>query len=398
MSKRHPSGFISAFYDPLKNPDAPTIGTATGGDASASVTFTAPANVGGSAITLYGAVSTPNNISANSATSPISVAGLTNGTAYTFAVWAINSYGPSAFSAASGSATPAAPRGLFAGGQGNNVIDYITISTTGNAIDFGDLTESNQTYFPFGTGSTTRGIFAGGSNSNWTNVISYVTISTIGNTSDFGDLLFGNDAGATGCNSTRSLFIAGTDGPSGGFKTNVIQYITTATTGNSTDFGDYTVEQNYLAGCSSPTRTIAAGGGIGGSIVNIAYVTTATLGNATSFGNLAQGTAQLASCSSATRGLFAGGMDSGVQVINNIQYVTIASTGNAADFGDLTVSRRQVSGCSSATRGVFAGGFGGFNIIDYVTINSTGDATDFGDLTVARGGSAATSSAGGGLQ
>ena len=109
MSKRYPSGFLSAFYDPLKNPNAPTIGTATGGDASASVPFTAPSNVGGSAVSEYYAISDPGRVTASAASSPISVTGLTNDTAYTFQVWALNTYGPSAFSAASGSVTPVAP-------------------------------------------------------------------------------------------------------------------------------------------------------------------------------------------------------------------------------------------------------------------------------------------------
>lgn len=103
---RYPAGFISAFYNPLKNPDAPTIGTATGGNASASVTFTAPANVGGSAITSYIVISTPSGITGTAASSPVTVSGLSNGTAYTFKVLATNSYGPSVLSAASNSVTP----------------------------------------------------------------------------------------------------------------------------------------------------------------------------------------------------------------------------------------------------------------------------------------------------
>ena len=90
MPLRPPAGFISAFYDPLNNPNAPTIGTATAGDESASVAFTAPANVGGSAISSYSALSTPGGVVASAASSPISVTGLSNGTAYTFAVWATN--------------------------------------------------------------------------------------------------------------------------------------------------------------------------------------------------------------------------------------------------------------------------------------------------------------------
>jgi len=86
MPMRPPAGFISAFYDPLNNPNAPTIGTATEGNASASVAFTAPSNVGGSAISSYSAISTPSGVIGSAASSPVTVSGLTNGTAYTFAV------------------------------------------------------------------------------------------------------------------------------------------------------------------------------------------------------------------------------------------------------------------------------------------------------------------------
>jgi hypothetical protein len=114
---RYTAGFISAFYNPLQNPDAPTIGTATGGNASASVTFTAPANVGGSAITAYTVVSSPSGITGTGASSPVTVSGLSNGTAYTFKVFANNSYGPSVLSAASNSVTPAMQVGdAYAGG------------------------------------------------------------------------------------------------------------------------------------------------------------------------------------------------------------------------------------------------------------------------------------------
>ena len=119
MSMRYPAGFISAFYNPLQNPDAPTIGTATAGISSVSVTFTAPVNVGGSAIT--GFIATAKRTSdgvlftASGASSPISVTGLT-AVAFTATVVAVNSYGPSASSAASNSATPLAIGGAFGGG------------------------------------------------------------------------------------------------------------------------------------------------------------------------------------------------------------------------------------------------------------------------------------------
>jgi len=88
-------------------PGAPTVGTATrSASQSVQVTFTAPANVGGSAITSYTVTSSPGSLTGTGATSPITVTGLTNGTAYTFTVTATNSYGTSVASSASNSATP----------------------------------------------------------------------------------------------------------------------------------------------------------------------------------------------------------------------------------------------------------------------------------------------------
>ncbi|MBF0485087.1 MAG: fibronectin type III domain-containing protein, partial [Candidatus Omnitrophica bacterium] len=88
-------------------PGAPTIGTATAGNAQASVTFTPPASNGGSPITGYTVTSNPGGITATGTASPIVVTTLTNGTAYTFTVTATNAVGTSVPSAASNSVTPA---------------------------------------------------------------------------------------------------------------------------------------------------------------------------------------------------------------------------------------------------------------------------------------------------
>ncbi|MGI2176508.1 fibronectin type III domain-containing protein [Shewanella ulleungensis] len=85
---------------------SPTIGSATAGDTQASVSFTAPANNGGAAITAYNVTSSPGGLTASGTSSPLTVAGLTNGTAYTFSVTATNSAGTGSSSSASNSVTP----------------------------------------------------------------------------------------------------------------------------------------------------------------------------------------------------------------------------------------------------------------------------------------------------
>jgi hypothetical protein len=137
MSMRYSAGFISAFYNPLKNPDAPTIGTASpASTTSLSIAFTAPSNVGGSAITSYLATAKRTSdgvlFTVSGASSPITVTGLT-AVPFTVTVVAVNSYGPSASSAASNSVTPAMQVGdAYAGGffagqistAGNGIADY----------------------------------------------------------------------------------------------------------------------------------------------------------------------------------------------------------------------------------------------------------------------------------
>lgn len=145
-------------------------------------------------------------------------------------------------------------RGVFAAGtEGSitNVIDYITIASTGNAIDFGDVTLTNKNRFTAGCASSTRGLFGAGNpdpgNGN-SNAICYITIASTGNAIDFGDLRAPDNqwrGGTAACSSSTRGVWAGGDGP-----TNTINYVTIASVGNALDFGDLTQARNGLAGCS----------------------------------------------------------------------------------------------------------------------------------------------------
>lgn len=92
-------------------PGVPTGVSASAGVAQASVSFTAPTDIGGSVITGYTVSASPSGISASGSSSPISVTGLSAGVAYTFTVTATNAAGISSASSASNSITPSASSG-----------------------------------------------------------------------------------------------------------------------------------------------------------------------------------------------------------------------------------------------------------------------------------------------
>jgi hypothetical protein len=152
-------------------------------------------------------------------------------------------------------------RGLFSGflnpgGLIVSTINAITISSTGNAVTFGNLTSA--LFENSGLSNQTRGIFAGGraqpGSTAVSNTIDYVTISTFGNASYFGDLTTRRSYLSSTSNSIRGLF-------GGGYTptaTNVIDFITISATGNAQDFGDLTSGRYGVSALSD------SHGGLGG--------------------------------------------------------------------------------------------------------------------------------------
>jgi len=140
-------------------------------------------------------------------------------------------------------------RWLIAGGTSVSstyitTITYFAVPVVANSSTFGNLTQGRSN--PSGTGNETRAIFGGGfyytGNSSQPiddrvqNVIDYVTIDTTGNATDFGDLSVRRTNPGSTTNWTRAVYIAGFAGSSG--RVNTMDYVTIDTTGNATDFGD----------------------------------------------------------------------------------------------------------------------------------------------------------------
>jgi len=261
--------------------------------------------------------------------------------------------------------TGASGRGVFGGGANptltngvSGTIDYINISSTGNAQDFGILTTARNNISS--CSSNIRGVFGGGGAAvSYFNTIDYVTIASQGNAISFGTLSTTNRAYASACSSsTRGLFGGGYTTSPANAVVNVIDYIQFSTLGNAVDFGDLFTGRYSVASLSSSTRAIWGGGSApsGNSPSNlIDFVTISSTGNAVKFGELTTKRWGVSGCSNSVRGLFAGGGISQPTFINLIDYVTIASTGNATYFGDLTESKNRSSGCATQIRGVFGG-------------------------------------------
>ena len=275
--------------------------------------------------------------------------------------------------------------GGYDGSDRRTTIEFINASSGGRAAHFGEL--AHAVWTAQGNSNEIRGIHAGGNapGPSFKVDIQYITIASEGNAIDFGDLTQNSTGGATLASSTRGVFRIG---GAGGTYVNSIEYVEIMTLGNSLDFGDlYKVWSGSGGACSSPTRGLFVGGYTSPSLVeiaDIASITIASKGDGVKFGDLTNARSHNGVFSNSIRGICAGGTTyhPSYPHVDTIDFVTIASDGNAVDFGKLSSGRGRSGGSATQTRGfIFAGqesGWG-FNRIETVQIATAGNSVDFGE-------------------
>ena len=416
--------------DNLFVPDAPTIGATSGAvDGEVSVAFTAPSDVGGDAITLYGAsvflAGATINYKVSVGTGTLSTGGSGN-------VYFIDGTPTKTLSLIKGftyvfdlsdSSNSGHPFGFKNASDGAYTTGVTTSGTAGSAsatvtlVLATDASEPSRYYCTShgnGMGNTISLIEAsastdplGAAQAGATGSSSPITVTGLTNgTSYIAQVWAINNYGNGPLSAATSsftpvvasvgLFAGGQDDSA---VVNTVQKIIVESAGNSTDFGDLSAVRQASAGGGSNTRFIVAGGYQASKVNIIEYFTYATAGNATDFGDIGATRDLLSSTCNNVRFITMGGANA----TNVIEYITIPSTGNATDYGDLTATLEEghVGIISSTTRGILAGGKKGgsrANVIEYLTIASLSNGTDFGDMTSARNLLSGASSSTRGLQ
>ena len=205
-------------------------------------------------------------------------------------------------------------RGLHAGGYESNPIylsdiDVVTIATKGNANKFGDLTAPAQG--GGATSSSTRGVIALGRSPSGpadTKILEFVTIMSDGNAQDFGNLSVLVYSSAATSNGIRGVFSGNNNGAA---QADIIDFITIASKGDAQDFGNLSRatsasgSNNSMAATSNSIRGLFAGGYLNAPTIvnNIDFITIATTGNSSDFGDLLTARRTFDGCSDSHGGI-----------------------------------------------------------------------------------------------
>jgi len=271
------------------------------------------------------------------------------------------------------------------GGAYGNRIDFVEIHSSGNSQAFGELTLHSSRH-TVATSNSIRGLVKHGytPSAGSDNDIEYLTIASGGNGIDFGDATYSAWGNAFVSSSTRGVLGGGVGA------VNTMCYVQIMTIGAALDFGDLSVAMRHTAGYASPTRGIIGTGDDGTSpgvnISNFDSFTIASTGNATDFGDASFAARAVSSCSNTTRGLWMGGYfntpRSGGSVQKQVSSTTIASGGQASDFGNLITGKSHSRSTCSQTRAIDFGGQNpsGLKRIETLEFASGGSAQFFGEM------------------
>ena len=227
-----------------------------------------------------------------------------------------------------------------AGSPPVNGLEFVTASTLGNSTFMGTFTHRSGIT---GAGSGGKGYYAAGDGNVPGNDIEVVDIANGGNATDTGYDIGNNDNGAAHANSNRWIHAGGQ--LNGAQYTTHIEYFNVPVVANSTTFGSISSQgRTNPTGTGSDTRMLIAGGfyysgseALDNRVRNdIDYLTMATTGNTTDFGDLTVKRTSTGSTSNNVRAIFIGGFAGTSGRTNTMDYVTIDTTSNATDFGDMS--------------------------------------------------------------
>ena len=289
-----------------------------------------------------------------------------------------------------------------AGNQQNgniNTISYQGIMSGGLMIDFGDLSLARSYLSATSNGTTDRGVWIAGGDASFNPLdrIDYVTISTPGDATDFGN--FRSCYGPAACSNGTTDKAVAVGGYTGGFL-NSMGGFNISTTGNYTNEGILTVNRYTVGATSNGThdRGLFVGGawrsGSGGLNVSMDYRTVSSSGSASTFGSMDEGRIGVSCLSNDTndRGILIGGSIQSTYTTfkgSRMQFVNITSTSGASHFGQtINCGRTKPNTFSNGTgeRGVILGGYfvtepqTMVSECEYITISTLGDSSAWGDI------------------
>ncbi len=259
-----------------------------------------------------------------------------------------------------------------------DTIEYYSITSGGGGVDFGELVGGKNYYhdtYSNGYRVLTTGGHVGAPGGGYVDAIEYITVATKGNSVDFGELTAARNAHQGG----DSDGSRGIDPGGGAPIIDTIDYTTIGTLGDSTDFGELSAARNLMSGGSNGSRLCMVGGNPP-ALDTIEFITIGTLGNGIDFGELTKTRSYLGATGDNNRLVCAGGASD-----DSMEYINIQTLGDGTDYAE-----QQTGGTSSfqmssnGSRGTINGGFPGRDTINAFTIGVLANTVDFGELTLAK--------------